>query len=615
MNKDLYGGSGVNKGSFYALNWNKHPFQTAGDAVGYLSLIMTPFSLKDNQPEAWTGTVLVLSDEDYETRTGLPAGYGIVISTSVEGQARILIDDQAIGKGLCVPRSFFEGLGITYPEEWRDYDLIMCAGDIKVNAPQPGVYGCKFGISNISTRTIRGQAINLGFEFWQFIRPDSILNDQLINHVLTQRLPQYQDMILTLENRRRLAAYLNNQDYEPLELNRKLEEALLILGPEYPWVARQLERTVANYLLHKPFRGTEFRLIVVVADTVYKRIKNKYKTVKSVIAGKYPITSGLLTLSEACKIGPYLVLSKAQADMINADSDGDCGFICNPESNPLFRIILARNLIKPIRDIDIPEKEKYNLPLTVENLARTMWRIYLTSNQIGALTIGYFLSEISNELFDTRIDLSLFYKGIERVIKSAKHKMDISFLNELDWETLKSLKELVSMPYLRSEKRNLTKRINAAYTDDLKTLLQVRIEEPLHYMDHLWNSILNRINREIDRLRKHTCPAIDWIDLIGLSIIPRDLEPQLNREIKQIQGLINIWVGVGKGTIDAKQGINAITTAAKTFSIIAKREALRTYLSRTTSTTAAFSFTWDTVNWRRYSATPCNIQLKPNPVS
>ncbi|HCK98973.1 MAG TPA: hypothetical protein DHW42_02545, partial [Candidatus Marinimicrobia bacterium] len=467
VSKDLLGGSGVNKGNFYALNWKDHPFQTAGDAVGYLSLLMTPFCTRDDQPEAYSGTVLVLSEKDYEARTGLPGGYGIILSNSVEGQTRILIDNRAIGKGLCVPRSFFEGIGISYPEDWKDFDLIMCVSDIKVNAPKPGVYGCQFGISNISTQTIRGQAINLGFEFWQFIKPDSTLNDQLINQITSQVLPKYRDMILTLENRRKLAAYLNNQDYEPLKLHQKLEEALLVLGPEYPWVSKQLEKIVSNYLLHKPFKGTEFRLIVVVTDSVYAQIKDKHKTRNPVIAGKYPITGGLLKLSDACRIGPYIVLSKTQADLINADSDGDCGFVCEPDRNPLFQTILNRELIKPTRDIDIPEKEKYSLPLTTENLAKTMWRIFLTSNQIGALTIGYFLSEMSNELFDTNIDLSTFYRGIERVIKSSKHKMDITFLNELDWETIKSLRELLSMPYLRAEKKSLTKQINTARVDNL----------------------------------------------------------------------------------------------------------------------------------------------------
>ncbi|MBU1872108.1 hypothetical protein KJ688_00060, partial [bacterium] len=159
-----------------------------------------------------------------------------------------------------------------------------------------------------------------------------------------------------------------------------------------------------------------------------------------------------------------------------------------------------------------------------------------------------------------------------------------SFLNELDWDTLKNLKELLSMPYLRAEKKGLTKQINISRVDDIKTLLQVQINEPLCYMDYLWNSTLNRINVEINRLRSDTKPVSDWADQIGLSIIPKELEPQLNREIKQIQGLINIWVGIGKGNIDSKLGTEAITTASKTFSTIAKREALRAYLTRTTST-------------------------------
>jgi len=119
--------------------------------------------------------------------------------------------------------------------------------------------------------------------------------------------------------------------------------------------------------------------------------------------------------------------------------------------------------------------------------------------------------------------------------------------------------------------------------EDARNILNHRIESPLHYMGNIWNWTLDRIGHEIDKLRANTHPVCAYADKIGLNIIPRELEDTLNREIKQIQALIGVWGSVGKGTIPARDGIRAITAASQSFSTVAMREALRSYLSRTTS--------------------------------
>jgi len=402
------------------------------------------------------------------------------------------------------------------------------------------------------------------------------------DYLIQSDLPDYTSMISSIENQRKLATYSNNQRYEPLEIHSTLEEALHVLGSRFPWVAEHLEPVVANYLLNRRFPGTEYRMTIVVKDFIDYGFYHDPDNA-SMIGSKYPITAGLAQLSGKGIAGPFTVLKQSTADMLNIDADGDAMFICHPDRNPIFRSILDERLIKPIRNLDIQSQEKYNLPLSLENIARTAWRVYNSSRQIGSLTTNYYLSEIANDTLGANIDLSLFYKGIEKVIKSAKHRMDLSFLKEMDFETMQSLKELLSMPFLRSEKRAFAKDINTGQFKNTQNLLNKQIEEPLHYAENIWNWTIDRIANEVRHLRVNTLPARDFADRIGLNLIPREFEGQLNAEIKQIQALINIWVAVGKSTIEVTKGLQAIRAASGTFTTVALREALRGYLNRTKS--------------------------------
>ena len=61
------------------------------------------------------------------------------------------------------------------------------------------------------------------------------------------------------------------------------------------------------------------------------------------------------------------------------------------------------------------------------------------------------------------------------------------------------------------------------------------------------------------------------------------MQDNLDFEIKQITALMNLWIGIGKGHVDPKPGIKAITSAAKSFSTTALREFMRSYLKKTRS--------------------------------
>jgi len=579
LGRELFGGSGIGRGVFYGANWDSHSFRNTSEAIGYLSLAFTPFRLINGKPDCYHARILIEPDEAFES-IGLPAGYGTVVSGNDHGQVRFLVGGATIGKGVAVGRSTLTQIGISIPEHWQGYDLVACESDLKINPLPSGEYSGFYGITNVNPETIHGQPVSLGFEFWQFLNLDrgvlAILREQL----LQGRLPDYTSMISSNENQRRLAAYSNNHPYCPLEIHSTLEEALHVLGPQFPWVADHLEPVVSNYLLSQRFPGTEYRMTIVVKDFIDYGFYHDPENA-SIIGGKYPVTAGLAQLAGHGIAGPFTVLKQSTADMLNIDADGDAMFLCRPDRNPIFKTVLDKHLIKPIRNLDIQTREKYDLPLTLDNIARTAWRIYISSSQIGNLTVSYYLSEIANDSLGTNIDLSLFYKGIERVIKSAKHRMDLSFLKEMDFETMQGLREMLAMPFLRSEKKAFSTAVNAGDFKDLQTLAERKIPEPLHYTEHIWNWTLDRMAVEINRLRANTLPARDLADKIGLNLIPREFEGQLNAEIKQIQGLINVWVAVGKGTIEAAEGLQAIRAASSTFTTVALREALRGYLGRT----------------------------------
>ncbi|RKY55011.1 MAG: hypothetical protein DRP96_13060, partial [Candidatus Neomarinimicrobiota bacterium] len=405
INRHLFGGSGIGKGVIYGFNWKGHPFQNTSEAVAYSSLLFTPFQVINGEPDCYKARILVEPDSVFES-IGLPAGYGTLASWKDHGQVRFLIDKGSIGKGVAVSLKTLAAIGIDIPSHWGNYDLVVCQSDLKIGVADTGVYDGYFGVTNVNPVTIHGQKVSLGFEFWQFLHLDQDVLTMLKDYLIQSKLPDYRTMISTIENQRRFAAYLNNQPYEPLEIHSILEEALHVLGHQYPWVAEHLEPVISNYMLNRRFPGTEYRMTIVVKDFIDSGYYHDPGNA-TVIGAKYPITAGIAQLSGNGLKGPFAILKQSTADMLNIDADGDAMFVCHPDRNPIFKSILDKQLIKPLRNLDIQSREKYNLPLTLENIARTAWRIYNSSRQIGNLTTNYYLSEIANDTLGTNIDLSL----------------------------------------------------------------------------------------------------------------------------------------------------------------------------------------------------------------
>lgn len=514
----LYGGTGLNQGRFYGVQWPEHGMHYAYEPLSYLSLLFTPLAtVGDGTPLVFTDLkILVASDEAMEA-AGLPAGYGTALSWTDFGQIRTLIGDRSIGKGVAIGFDTAAMIGLEIPEEWYAYDLVVCASDVKINPVAPGEYAGAFGVTWDNIRTIRSQSIRLGFEFWQFVRQDRTIMHMLEDQIAAEHLPSYEQMMLGMAQARQLAAYREGRSYQPLQLQSKLMEALSVLGSQYPWVAEKLEATVANYLLTKPFAGTRYQMTIIVKDGVQNAYHHTEDGDAQLIAGKYPITAGLMQLrGNGESTAHFLVLEQSTADQFAIDADGDAAFVCE---GALFTEMLHRNLVKPVRDIAVASRRKRTNPLTLPNLARDAWHILTTSGEIGSLTIGYYLSEVANDALGFDIDLSLYYQMIEATIKSSKHDMDLSRLHDRNWETEQLLKSELAMPYHRAQLDQLRKAINTgAMTPDL--LKQQRISEPPHYMEHLWNATLDRIQHEISQLRDGVQPLSHFASHIGPVLLP-----------------------------------------------------------------------------------------------
>jgi|GEM_PF-1256900 len=579
----IYGGTGLNQGRFYGVDWLDHGMIKAYEPLSYLSLLFTPFArTADGRPICFTGQhVLVVSDEAMDA-TGLPAGYGVALSWRDFGQMRTLINGTSVAKGLAIGFETAAQIGLQLPEEWTTYDLVVCVSDVKINPPVPGAYNGAFGITWDNIHTIHGQPVRLGYEFWQFLWLNDALKDSLRQHVLEEPLPSWESMLLGLENARQLQAYRNGAVYQPLQLHSKVMEALTVLGPTYPWVAEQLESVVLNYLLTQPFAGTRYKLALVVHDRVQHSFRHTEDGSARLLGGKYPITAGLMQLTgDGETTDHFLVIDKSTADRFNIDSDGDAAFICE---GPLFDQILEHQLVKPARDIQVQGRAKNKAPLTLEQMARIGWHVLTQGSAIGSLTLSYYLAEIANDAYEMALNLAVYYQGIEAVIKSAKWDMDLSGLLHRDREAEQLLKEVFPMPFQRRYREQLRHQINV---DHLKVeeLLKKRIEEPPHYMESLWNAILDRGQRECESLRNGAQELRTFADRIGPVLLPEETST-LDQEISDIKALNNLWSELRPGgqlQDNAPQLAQAVSDAGQVFSIEALRIAVRSYLQHARS--------------------------------
>ena len=577
---NLFGGTGLTQGVVYGVDWKDHPFTLTDESVGYLGLLMTPMSTRDELPVIDEGKVLVLSDTEFD-KTGLVAGYGAMIGRKDIGQVRSLINGSSVGKGVVIGRKTCTKLGLYMDDSFEDYDYIISESDVKINPLKPGEYDGKMGHTWNNVHTVNGQEIGLGFEFWQMLKLDPTLMNILSERIAGMILPTYEEMLIGAEARRALAMHCRGEEYAPMELTMKLQEALLVLGAKYPWVAERLEKLVANYLMSKPFKDTSYRMVVVTQDWLDTGFTHNEEGTADFIGGKYPITAGLMRLTGRGIINNWMVLHKSTADRFNIDSDGDGAFTCDPRNNALFQYILDNDLIKESRDIDVVSRGRHNLPLTLENTASIAWDIYIKSAQIGSLTINYYLTEIANDIEGMSRDLSPFYRGIERVIKSAKHKMDMSFFKDINWKDLADLRKEYPMPYRKMMKAALMKSLNEG-TIDIDDLKLEKVTDPRHYMDVFWNSTLDRVEEQVKQLRDGTEDFEYFGNRIGLTLMPESEAKvaRFNDEVAKLSCIVRSYGNALKNDMDPATAVKFMTAAAPEYSAAAKRTVLRNYLKK-----------------------------------
>jgi hypothetical protein len=580
---DLYGGTGANAGRFYGVKWKNHPFKLAVEALGYISLLFTPFAWDRNRvPLFYDGlNILVVANKEFD-KAGLIPGHGTVVTKRDLGQIRLMLDKtMSIGKGMAVGYRTLRYIGCTIPTAWEYYDLVICEDDIKINPVKPGDYDGCFGVTWDNVWTMKGQNVTLGFEFWQFLKADQGLIDKVVKRAMQGDIPTWEEMVLGLEAKRAMAAIVNGDEYTPLALHSLIQEAVNVVGPTYPKVAEWLKKLLVNWLISRPYEGTHFRLVVTVNDRVKKHVY-RYDPNGKTLALKYPVVAGLMRASGNGTTHNYIVLNQTLAEMYNIDSDGDCALIVD---NDLSDYVCGNDLVKEPRDIKVLAKGKYKLPLTLENMAILISRVMDTGLRIGRLTNAYYQCEALNDngLTLPPIDLSVFYMLIEKEIKSAKHDMDLGPARRDVWKLYKALeyaKEAVPMPFGNVVKGELFKSINTPHNAKFEKYYASGVKTPLTYDHYSWNATIKRSKKEITKLDNNKVGLEKFASMVGLI----DIEPDdklIPREIAVAKSALRLWSMLkpdgeleGRGADVAR----VISLVGKTLSVPALKVAIRGYL-------------------------------------
>ena len=590
---DLYGGTSTNKGVFYGVKWPNHPFTQAADAVGYLSLPKTPISIYNGRPTFYTlNKIQVLSADEFR-EIGLVPGYGTAIDIKnriLPGQFRLKAGN-SIGKGNIISLDSAKEIGLMLSRIDMSADIAICVDDFKINKPAPGYMSGLLGITYNNVRTVNNQNISTGFEYYQFFKPSQKLS-QLFADEMNYDF-DYKDIVLGMEAKRRIAAHMNNEPYEPLQISYKMIAGLLTLGPSYPAVNEFIKRQIARYLVKRPNPNATMRIAVVVEDWIAAGLK--YNKKGDTIIGKYPITAGLgiVKMNDVNRRSKYWILSKSLADSLNIDGDGDGVFGVVGDA---VKFAIDNNLVKPLRDINVVSRSRKRYDMTTENIAIIMSEIMANSSLIGQLTDNYYMMEVAidNGLVDEENALELlkvYYQGIEAVIKSAKHDMTdrIMAIRNRDYETERLVRELVNTEW------KLKKIKDEEFDDFAEFTKKYTISEPLHHMDYVWNANIQLANKKIAELdkMKQPLPVFSRPPYMGIA----DISGMDNNEIKRqfailkALGILNSHTAPNGELHDEKIMkifYSFVEEATKSICLAAKIQYIREYLNKTQSPTGSF---------------------------
>jgi len=601
MGYDLMGGTSLNKGTFYLVNWKSHGIKLAHESIGYLSLLLTGAgSFRDGQPMMFGDgkeqvRVLVVTRDELR-KTGL-AGDGAGLAFRTFGQHRTLLNGKSVAKGIYIGYNDAINFGLQVPKDWMDYHFVICEDDVKINPVKAGIYTGHVVITHDNVWTIRGQEVKVGFEVFQNIKESQGVYSLLTSRVLNASLPSYEEIVARGEAERMLEAIADGtiDEYEPLVVRSTLMEAVLspTFGPRNPWVANKLENSVVNYVFSKPMAGTEFRIVVVVDDTTAKRINairlaDDTQRTSGKLFFKYPVVAGVAVVTGRNHFGPFVVVSESLAAMLNTDSDGDGAVVW---AGNTVDYIINNDLVKDLVDLKIDKANLQRRDDAMEpvNLAKQALHIMNSSRMIGFLTNLYYRGAVSNAVGLTQLDLSPIYESIELVIKGAKYKTEEVLKATMArlWTDIpvKALNDMIKMPWGRSA----VEKMLAAFNEDGNIdILSSRIDDPIHYMDAVWNATLDRCSMEIGKLRSNVLPLSEFANRISNPSNPEDV----STAYKELHGILLAWKelrpgGIMEGRADVMAKIAA--AAGQHFSLDVRRKITKDYLEKTASKTGAFA--------------------------
>jgi len=530
--KDLYyayGGTGLNKGEMYGVHNMPIEFTKASEPIASLSLLATPAACDAyGNPFMYECKVLIIADQEMR-KAGLPEGNtGIIMDTTIrpQGQFRALINGTSLAKGAAFYKTALADAGIKIKNEWNTYDVILSEDHIKVNKLMPGSYNCVFLITYDNANTIEGH-VGHSFEYYQFIK----FNKKYCNMIIGN-LPKtdYNAVMFGGIRNRVIAAAKDGNQYTQTNVETAMQNGYATFGKDYPVVNEHLQKQMLRWLINSRVPESSMKLVVVVCDDNPNAIRIS-KTPNAQLY-KFPITAGIakVHVPEKTKEMQFFPIAESTCLKINTDGDGD---IANLNMGPISDYALQHNLIKPLRDINVQGRSKWDFSFSIGNLSKIITKILDNNGKIGQLTMAYYRAEIEKELNNSSIDLSPYFRGIEAVIKSNKWDMEehLQVLKNRDFELEKDLRTKITdiwrEKYWESELNSLFEK---SETDE-KTIDKVKsfvvkysIASPLHYMDHIWNAVLGRSITEIQVLmnsKKH------------LSYFERFVDPQIKMDEKK----------------------------------------------------------------------------------
>lgn len=525
MGYEVFGGTGLNKGQFYAMQGLPFKFGKAGEAISYLSLLVTPMAEFNKKPYLFNLNVLVLKDAEMRSLGLVPGNTGIIMNRNIkiQGQFRAFDNDSALGKGAAFYWKELAGIGIKIDPEFHQYDLILSEDHFKTGRIVGGeAYQMVVGFTYDNTWTAQGP-MGHSFEFYQFLRFDKAVRNYLLGHF--PRI-DYGNILIGKERSAALAAAKLGNQYSPLAIDTAVHAGYMAFGPDYPAVNDELQKRMLPALIKSRMAESHMKLVVLVTDEIPAiRIAGKGEKPTALLY-KYPITAGIGKVVDSDVTMPFAAIQESTALKLNIDGDGD---IVGINQGKVTDYIIRKGIVKPLRDIGVATRAKNADAFTLQNSAKLMAKILKNNGLIGILTLAYYRADVAHELgLITKDALVAYYKGIEAVIKSNKHDMDLSMLLLRDPVMEKDLRSIIADNWRNSKHHaDLLKIFDSSVNFTVEDFIKKhRIQDELHYMDALWNYVLDRAVTEIALLKKSRKP---------LSYFSAMLEPQLIEDSEEFQ--------------------------------------------------------------------------------